>query len=84
MNAQMFAVPSGANIIKAWQYDEFGTQQWIEVDFGEDGYWVPGETVTQTINGREVSYQTYIYNIELVGMAMPESEYWRFELEVSN
>jgi hypothetical protein len=82
MDAQVVAIPAEAKVIRAWQYDEFGTQQWLEMDI--PSYWIPGEVITQTIDGKEVSYQYYTYNVDEIGDAMAAPEYWRFEVEVNN
>lgn len=79
--AQTFAIYTEAKIITAYQYHS-ALNQWIEVDF--DGtYWVEGGTDTKIINGQEVDYTTYAYNVELMGDAITAPEYWRFEVEVS-
>lgn len=82
MDAQVFAVPLNASMIKAWQYDEMG-KIWLEYDFPGD-YWRPGEIITKNINGTDVEYQTYYYNVEDIGDAISNDEYWRFEMEVNN
>lgn len=82
MDAQVFAVPLNASMIKAWQYDEMG-KIWLEYDFPGD-YWRPGEIITKNINGTAVEYQTYYYNVEDIGDAISNDEYWRFEMEVNN
>ena len=83
MDAQTFALPKDAKIIKAYQYDEFGTHSWLDNDF-PGSYWLEDEVVTKVVNGVEVSYQTYAYNIDDVGDAITVDEYWRFEIEVNN
>ena len=83
MDAQTFALPKDAKIIKAYQYDEFGTHSWLDNDF-PGSYWLEDEVVTKVVNGVEVSYQTYTYNIDDVGDAITVDEYWRFEIEVNN
>lgn len=84
MDAQTFALPKDAKIIKAYQYDEFGTHSWLDNDF-PGSYWLEeDEVITKIVNGVEVSYQTYTYNIDDVGDAITVDEYWRFEIEVNN
>lgn len=83
MDAQMFAVPEDAKIVRAYQYDNVGTSSWLEQEF-PGSYWVAGDVVTQTVNGKEVSYQTYIYNVDDLGDAITVTEYWRFEIEVDS
>ena len=54
------------------------------MDVGFDGtYWVEDGTMTKTINGKQITYTTYAYNVELMGDAIVAPEYWRFEVEVS-
>lgn len=78
--AQTFAVCATARIVTAYQYYP-ALNQWI--DMGFDGtYWVENGTVTEVINGQEVTYTTYIYNEELMGDVIVSPEYWRFEVEV--
>lgn len=78
--AQTFAVCTTAKIVTAYQYYP-ALNQWI--DMGFDGtYWVENGTVTETINGQEVTYTTYKYNEELMGDVIVSPEYWRFEVEV--
>jgi hypothetical protein len=45
-------------------------------------YWIENGTVTEVINGQEVTYTTYVYNEELMGDVIVSPEYWRFEVEV--
>ncbi len=81
MDAQTFAVPSDAKIVGAYQYDEFGTQTWLQYEF-PGSYWVAGDMTTETVNGQNITYQTYSYDVDSVGDAITTSEYWRFEIEV--
>lgn len=81
MDAQTFAIPSDAKIIGAYQYDEFGTQSWLPYEF-PGGYWVAGNTINKIVNGQNVAYQTYYYDVDNVGDAITTFEYWRFEIEV--
>lgn len=74
MDAQSFAIPSEAKIVKAYQYDEFGTQQWLEYEF-PGSYWVEGDIVNQNVNGKELTYQQYLYNVDDVGDAITATEY---------
>ena len=83
MDAQTFAVPANANIIKAYQYDDGGTREWLEYEF-PGSYWVEGDNITETVNGNEVEYQTYSYNVDDIGDAIASEQYWRFEIEVNN
>ena len=79
--AQTFAVYSMVKIVAAYQYHP-AFNQWMDVGF--DGtYWVEDGTMTKTINGRQVTYTIYAYNVELMGDAITAPEYWRFEVEVS-
>lgn len=78
--AQTFAVCITAKIVTAYQYFP-ALNQWV--DMGFDGtYWVENGTVTETINGQEVTYVTYKYNEEVMGDVIVSPEYWRFEVEV--
>ena len=78
--AQTFEIYSPAKIINAYQYEPV-LNQWLEMDF--DGtYWVETGTNTKTINGEEIAYTKYAYNVELMGDAITATEYWRFEVEV--
>jgi hypothetical protein len=78
--AQTFSMLSIAKIITAYQYQP-AFNQWLEMGF--DGvYWVEDGTMTKTINGQQVAYTTYAYNVEVMGDAITEPEYWRFEVEV--
>lgn len=78
--AQTFALCSDAKIVTAYQY-HVAFNQWLDVGF--DGtYWVEDGTTTKTVNGQQVTYTTYAYNVELMGDAIVAPEYWRFEVEV--
>jgi hypothetical protein len=78
--AQTFSMCSVAKIVTAYQYQPT-LNQWL--DMGFDGvYWVEDGSMTQTINGQQVTYTTYAYNVELMGDAITAPEYWRFEVEV--
>ena len=78
--AQTFAIYSGAKIITSYQYQP-ALNQWLEMGF--DGtYWVETGTETKIINGNEVVYNTYSYNVEMMGDPITATEYWRFEVEV--
>jgi hypothetical protein len=78
--AQTFAVCTTARIVTAYQYYP-ALNQWL--DMGFDGtYWIENGTVTEVINGQEVTYTTYVYNEELMGDVIVSPEYWRFEVEV--
>ena len=88
-DAQVFSIPANAVIKMAYRYDLGGTNTWIPYTFDtedEANYWVLGETFTTTVDGKEFSYQTYTYNIDVVGGgdALTSTEYWRFEIEVTN
>ena len=79
--AQTFSIYSNAKIVTAYQYHS-AFNQWINVGF--DGtYWVEVGTMTKIINGQQITYTTYAYNVELMGDAITAPEYWRFEVEVS-
>lgn len=78
--AQAFSMCADAKIVAAYQYHP-AFNQWMDVGF--DGtYWIEDGTMTKTINGQEVAYTTYAYNVELMGDAITAQEYWRFEVEV--
>lgn len=77
---QTFAVLSTAKIVTAYQYQP-ALNQWLNMGF--DGtYWIESGTATKVINGKEVIYTTYSYNVELMGDVIVSDEYWRFEVEV--
>ena len=79
--AQTFSIYSTAKIIAAYQYQP-AFNQWL--DMGFDGvYWIEDGTTTQLVNGKQITYTTYAYNVELMGDAITAPEYWRFEVEVS-
>lgn len=79
--AQVFEIYTDAKIVTAYQYQP-ALNQWL--DMGFDGtYWVEAGTETKMINGKEVAYTTYAYNIEMMGDPITATEYWRFEVEVS-
>lgn len=79
--AQTFSMPADAKIVTAYQY-HVAFNQWLDVGF--DGvYWVEDGTMTKIINGQQITYTTYSYNVELMGDAIVAPEYWRFEVEVS-
>lgn len=79
--AQTFSIYSTAKIVTAYQYHP-AFNQWMDIGF--DGtYWVEDGTTTKMINGKQVTYTTYAYNVELMGDAIMAPEYWRFEVEVS-
>lgn len=78
--AQTFSVCVDAKIVAAYQYHS-AFNQWMDVGF--DGtYWVEDRTMTKTINGKQITYAIYAYNVELMGDAITAPEYWRFEVEV--
>lgn len=88
-DAQVIAIPNNAVIKMIYRYDLGGTNTWLPYTFDvedEANYWLPGESFTITVNGEEVVYQTYAYNIDVVGGgdAITSTEYWRFEIEVTN
>ena len=77
---QTFAICAAAKIVAAYQYQP-SFNQWL--DMGFDGvYWVEDETVTEIVNGKQVTYTTYAYNVDLMGDTITAPEYWRFEVEV--
>ena len=77
---QTFSMLSNAKIITAYQYQP-ALNQWLNMGF--DGtYWIESGTDTKIINGKEVIYTTYSYNVELMGDVIVSNEYWRFEVEV--
>lgn len=87
-DAQAISVPANAVIKMAYRYDLGGTNTWLSYTFDiedEANYWLPDGSFTTTINGEEVSYQTYVYNIDVVGGgdAITNTQYWRFEIEVT-
>lgn len=88
-DAQVVAILANAIIKMAYRYDLGGTNTWLPYTFDttdEANYWLLGEPFTTTVNGEEVVYQTYVYNIDVVGGgdALTSTEYWRFEIEVTN
>lgn len=88
-DAQVISIPANAVIKMAYRYDLGGTNTWLSYTFDtedEANYWLLGEQFTDTVNGEEVVYQTYAYNIDVVGGgdAITSTEYWRFEIEVIN
>ena len=87
-DAQVVSIPANAVIKMIYRYDLGGTNTWLPYTFDvedEANYWLPGESFTTTVNGEEVVYQTYAYNIDIVGGgdAITSTEYWRFEIEVT-
>ena len=87
-DAQVIAMPENAVIKMVYRYDLGGTNTWLAYTFDvedEANYWLPGEQFTATVNGEKVVYQTYVYNIDIVGGgdAITNTEYWRFEIEVT-
>lgn len=77
---QTFSMLSSAKIITAYQYQP-ALNQWLNMGF--DGtYWIESGTDTKIINGKEIIYTTYSYNVELMGDVIVSDEYWRFEVEV--
>jgi hypothetical protein len=87
-DAQVVSIPANAVINMIYRYDLGGTNTWLPYTFDvedEANYWLPGESFTTTVNGEEVVYQTYAYNIDIVGGgdAITNTEYWRFEIEVT-
>ena len=88
-DAQVVSIPANAVIKMAYRYDLGGTNTWLAYTFDttdEANYWLLGDTFTAVVNGQEVVYQTYVYNIDVVGGgdALTSTEYWRFEIEVMN
>lgn len=88
-DAQAFSIPSNAVIKMAYRYDLGGTNSWLPYTFDiadEGNYWIPVNLFTAALSGEEVAYQTYVYNIDVVGGgdAITSTEYWRFEIEVTN
>lgn len=88
-DAQVVSIPSNAVIKMAYRYDLGGTNTWLPYTFDttdEANYWLLSEPFTAIVNGEEVVYQTYMYNIDVVGGgdALTSTEYWRFEIEVTN
>lgn len=77
---QAFSVCSIAKIVTAYQY-QHAFNQWLDMGF-DDTYWIADGTTTQIINGKTISYTTYVYNAELMGDVITSPEYWRFEVEV--
>jgi hypothetical protein len=88
-DAQVVSIPANAVIKMAYRYDLGGTNTWLPYTFDtsdEANYWLLGDSFTVTVNGESVVYQTYVYNIDVVGGgdALTSTEYWRFEIEVTN
>lgn len=78
--AQTLAIYSEAKVVTAYQYEPV-LNQWL--DMGFDGtYWVEAGKTTKIIDGKEIVYTIYAYNVELMGDAITATEYWRFEVEV--
>jgi hypothetical protein len=87
-DAQVIAIPANAVIKGAYKHDTYGTGNWLQFSFDttdEANYWLPGEVMNKMVNGEEVDYQTYVYNIDVVGGgdAITNTQYWRFEIEVT-
>lgn len=80
MDAQIFAVPTEAKIVKAYYYDFGGSNTWLATEF-PGMQWVEGDVVTKEIDGITYPYNEYLYNVEEMGDAMVSNEYWRFALE---
>ena len=78
---QTFSMLSTAKIITAYQYQPV-LNQWLDMGFDET-YWVATGTEIKMINGKEVAYTTYAYNVEMMGDPITATEYWRFEVEVA-
>lgn len=79
--AQTFSMCADAKIVAAYQYHT-AFNQWMDIGF--DGtYWIEDGTMKKNINGQQITYTTYAYNVELMGDAITAPEYWRFEVEVS-
>lgn len=78
--AQTFSVCSVAKIVAAYQYHP-AFNQWMDIGF--DGtYWIEDGTMSKAVNGQQITYTTYAYNVELMGDVIVAPEYWRFEVEV--
>ena len=87
-DAQVVAIPANTVIKMAYRYDLGGTNTWLAYDFDiydDANYWLPGKSVSYVVNGEEVNYNTYAYNIDVVGGgdAIMNTQYWRFEIEVT-
>ena len=78
--AQTVAICAEAKIVTAYKYEPV-LSQWIDMGF-DDTYWIETGKATKIIDGKEVVYTTYAYNVELMGDAITATEYWRFEVEV--
>ena len=78
--AQTFSICSNTKIVTAYQYQPV-FNQWLDMGF-DDVYWIEYGTTTQIINGQNITYTTYVYNVDLMGDAIAAPEYWRFEVEV--
>ena len=88
-DAQVVSIPANAVIKMAYRYDIGGTNTWLPYTFDttdEANYWLLSDIFTVTVDGEEVVYQMYAYNIDVVGGgdALTSTEYWRFEIEVTN
>lgn len=88
-DAQVVSIPADAVIKMAYRYDLGGTNSWLAYTFDtadEANYWLLGEEFNQATEVGEVRYQNYVYNIDVVGGgdAITNTQYWRFEIEVTN
>ena len=80
MDPQSFAIPVDAKIKTTYQYQPAMTS-WLDQGF-EGDYWIKGDVITKSVNGKDVSYQVYSYNVDGMSDAITATEYWRFEIEV--
>ena len=78
--AQTLAIYTEAKIVTTYKYEPV-LSQWVDMGFDET-YWVEDGKVTKVVDGKEIVYTTYAYNVELMGDAITATEYWRFEVEV--
>ena len=88
-DAQVIVMPANAVIKMAYRYDIGGTNSWLAYTFDttdDANYWLLGDKINQVINGEEISYQAYVYNVDVVGGgdAITNTQYWRFEIEVTS
>ena len=87
-DAQVVVIPANAVIKMAYRYDIGGTNTWLAYTFDtsdDANYWVLGDVINKIVGGEEVNYQSYVYNIDVVGGgdAIMNTQYWRFEIEVT-
>lgn len=78
-DAQTFMIPTLAKIVNSYCYFT-AINTWQTMGWTRDE-WIKSGVKTVEVNGREVEYDVYTYNVEYMGDAMTSVEYWRFEIE---